>query len=49
MKKKTRAEKTVDDMSDETLKAIGFGVIKAVTIAFLFGALVGYLVRLFTN
>jgi len=46
MKKKTKAEKIVDNMPDETLKTIGFGVIRAVTIAFLFGALVGYL---FTN
>jgi hypothetical protein len=42
MKKKTRAEEIVDNMSDETLKAIGFGVIKAVTITFLIGVFVGW-------
>lgn len=55
MNKKTRlkelkeeAEKdvlsAVDKMPDEVLMSIGFGVLKVVTIAFAFGALVGYLV-----
>ena len=46
MNKKETSEEIVNSMSDKTITAIGFGVIKAVTIAFLFGALVGYL---FTN
>lgn len=42
MNKKKRAEEIVDNMSDETLKAIGFGIIKTVAITFLIGVFVGW-------